>query len=80
VDVKGLELKRLIILSDEQVKFDTGRNDAQQINVDDRQRLCKSGCKLMQGYGIAPPMPSGQIVAWVREFQPDRLFQKTAHG
>ena len=44
------------------------------------QRLLKSGCKLMQGYGIARPMPSGQIVTWAREFQPDRLFQETAHG
>jgi EAL domain-containing protein (putative c-di-GMP-specific phosphodiesterase class I) len=33
-------------------------------------RLLELGCKLMQGFGIAHPMPSGQIVTWVREFQP----------
>jgi EAL domain-containing protein (putative c-di-GMP-specific phosphodiesterase class I) len=37
-------------------------------------RLLELGCKLMQGYGIARPMPPEKIVAWVRDFQPDRLL------
>ena len=37
-------------------------------------RLLEFGCNVMQGYRIAHPMPPGQIVAWVRDFQPDRLL------
>jgi len=37
-------------------------------------RLLELGCKAMQGYGIARPMPSEQIVTWVRDFQPDKLL------
>jgi EAL domain-containing protein (putative c-di-GMP-specific phosphodiesterase class I) len=37
-------------------------------------RLLDFGCNVMQGYGIAHPMPSGKIVEWVRGFQPDRLL------
>jgi diguanylate cyclase (GGDEF)-like protein/PAS domain S-box-containing protein len=37
-------------------------------------RLLELGCKAMQGYGIARPMPPEQIVAWVRDFQPAQLL------
>ncbi|MEI7869938.1 MAG: EAL domain-containing protein [Candidatus Methylumidiphilus sp.] len=37
-------------------------------------RLLELGCKLMQGNGIARPMPAGQIAAWVRDFQPGRFL------
>jgi len=38
------------------------------------RRLLELGCKRMQGYLIARPMPAEQIVAWVREFQPAQLL------
>jgi diguanylate cyclase (GGDEF)-like protein/PAS domain S-box-containing protein len=37
-------------------------------------RLLELGCEAMQGYGIARPMPSEQIVTWVRDFQPAQLL------
>jgi diguanylate cyclase (GGDEF)-like protein/PAS domain S-box-containing protein len=37
-------------------------------------RLLELGCKAMQGYGIARPMPSEQIVTWVRDFQPANIL------
>jgi EAL domain-containing protein (putative c-di-GMP-specific phosphodiesterase class I) len=37
-------------------------------------RLLEFGFNVMQCYRIARPMPSGKIVEWVRDFQPDRLL------
>jgi EAL domain-containing protein (putative c-di-GMP-specific phosphodiesterase class I) len=37
-------------------------------------RLLESGCNVMQGYGIARPMPSGEILTWVRGLRPERLL------
>jgi diguanylate cyclase (GGDEF)-like protein/PAS domain S-box-containing protein len=36
-------------------------------------RLLELGCKLMQGYKIARPMPPDQIAEWVRNFNPAGL-------
>ncbi|NVO07469.1 MAG: EAL domain-containing protein, partial [Rhodoferax sp.] len=33
--------------------------------------LLQLGCDLAQGYGIARPMPPGQLAAWVAQWQPD---------
>jgi diguanylate cyclase (GGDEF)-like protein/PAS domain S-box-containing protein len=46
-----------------------GVETAEQIH-----RLLELGCEAMQGYGIARPMPSEQIVTWVRDFQPAQLL------
>ena len=35
------------------------------------EKLLKLGCELAQGYGIARPMPSEDLPAWVRDWQPD---------
>jgi len=32
------------------------------------QRLLELGCDIMQGYGIARPMPAAQLLAWLQEF------------
>ncbi len=37
-------------------------------------RLLELGCKVMQGYSIARPMPPEQIVTWVRDFKPTQLL------
>jgi EAL domain-containing protein (putative c-di-GMP-specific phosphodiesterase class I) len=37
-------------------------------------RLLELGCKAMQGYGIARPMPPEQIVTWVKNFQPAKFL------
>jgi diguanylate cyclase (GGDEF)-like protein/PAS domain S-box-containing protein len=36
--------------------------------------LMELGCDLMQGYAIARPMPAAAVVAWVRGFVPDVLW------
>jgi diguanylate cyclase (GGDEF)-like protein len=36
--------------------------------------LLQIGCDLAQGYGIARPMPSAQVVAWVANWRPDLGF------
>jgi len=33
--------------------------------------LMEMGCHLVQGYGIARPMPAGETLEWLRAFQPD---------
>ena len=35
------------------------------------QMLLSLGCELAQGYGIARPMPAGELPAWVATWQPD---------
>ncbi len=32
------------------------------------------GCDLAQGFGIARPMPAGELPAWIAGFQPDELW------
>ena len=35
------------------------------------------GCDMAQGFGIARPMPAGQLPAWVAQFRPDELWGST---
>jgi len=37
--------------------------------------LLQLGCELAQGYGIARPMPGGDIPSWTRDWQPDVSWQ-----
>ncbi len=37
--------------------------------------LLQIGCELAQGYGIARPMPAGDIPHWINEWQPDVNWQ-----
>jgi EAL domain-containing protein (putative c-di-GMP-specific phosphodiesterase class I) len=37
--------------------------------------LMDLGCHIMQGYGIARPMPASQVFSWFREFEPDPLWK-----
>ncbi|MDX2370769.1 MAG: EAL domain-containing protein [Colwellia sp.] len=37
--------------------------------------LLQQGCELAQGYGIARPMPSSDIPAWIRDWKPDVSWQ-----
>jgi diguanylate cyclase (GGDEF)-like protein/PAS domain S-box-containing protein len=37
--------------------------------------LLKLGCELAQGYGIAKPMPAGNVPAWISEWKPDASWQ-----
>tara|TARA_R100001377_G_scaffold63418_1_gene39058 strand:- start:114 stop:1526 length:1413 start_codon:yes stop_codon:yes gene_type:complete len=37
--------------------------------------LLKIGCELAQGYGIARPMPAGDIPRWINEWKPDIHWQ-----
>jgi diguanylate cyclase (GGDEF)-like protein/PAS domain S-box-containing protein len=34
------------------------------------QLLVSLGCRLAQGYGIAKPMPAGQVLGWMEQFDP----------
>jgi EAL domain-containing protein (putative c-di-GMP-specific phosphodiesterase class I) len=36
--------------------------------------LMRLGCDVVQGYGIARPMPAEQVFAWAKQFQPDRQW------
>jgi diguanylate cyclase (GGDEF)-like protein/PAS domain S-box-containing protein len=40
-------------------------------SIDQILMLIESGCDLMQGYGIAHPMPAERIPAWIHSFEPD---------
>lgn len=42
--------------------------------VDQILMLLELGCDLMQGYGLAKPMPAKQIPAWLAAFTPDPLW------
>jgi diguanylate cyclase (GGDEF)-like protein/PAS domain S-box-containing protein len=37
--------------------------------------LLQLGCELAQGYGIAKPMPAGDVPAWVDKWKPDDAWQ-----
>lgn len=39
-------------------------------------RLLELGCDLAQGYGIARPMPAGDIPAWVAAWRPDSTWKQ----
>jgi len=41
--------------------------------IEQIHRLLELGCEAMQGYGIARPMPSEQIMTWARDFQHAQL-------
>jgi EAL domain-containing protein (putative c-di-GMP-specific phosphodiesterase class I) len=36
--------------------------------------LMELGCELAQGYGIALPMPAGDLPAWVVNWRPDAAW------
>ncbi len=38
--------------------------------------LLDLGCELAQGYGIARPMPGGEIPGWVRSWRPDPAWRR----
>lgn len=40
--------------------------------------LMRLGCDVVQGYGIARPMPAPQVFAWATQFQPDRQWSRWA--
>jgi diguanylate cyclase (GGDEF)-like protein/PAS domain S-box-containing protein len=40
--------------------------------------LMQLGCDVVQGYGIARPMPAADVAAWVRDFAPDPLWNSMA--
>jgi EAL domain-containing protein (putative c-di-GMP-specific phosphodiesterase class I) len=42
--------------------------------------LLQIGCDLAQGYGIARPMPSAQVDAWVANWRPDPGFSADVGG
>lgn len=44
-------------------------------SIDQILMLMDLGCHLMQGYGIARPMPAAQLVSWLKEFEPDPLWK-----
>ncbi|ODB99628.1 hypothetical protein A3197_11915 [Candidatus Thiodiazotropha endoloripes] len=42
------------------------------------EMLLKLGCQLGQGYAIARPMPSEEVLPWLSDWQPDHLWSETA--
>jgi diguanylate cyclase (GGDEF)-like protein/PAS domain S-box-containing protein len=44
-------------------------------SIDHILMLMELGCDLMQGYGIAHPMPADRFPTWVKSFTPDPLWQ-----
>jgi EAL domain-containing protein (putative c-di-GMP-specific phosphodiesterase class I) len=41
--------------------------------------LVSLGCRLMQGYGIARPMPAENLPDWIREWQDKAAWQTLKH-
>ncbi|MEW8382748.1 MAG: EAL domain-containing protein, partial [Candidatus Thiodiazotropha taylori] len=41
------------------------------------EMLLKLGCQYGQGYAIARPMPSGAVLPWLSDWQPDQLWSET---
>ncbi len=39
------------------------------------EALLQLGCELAQGYGIARPMPAGDIPAWANDWKPDDTWK-----
>ncbi len=39
-------------------------------------KLLALGCHQMQGYVISRPLPAGQLLPWVRDFQPNQLLNQ----
>jgi diguanylate cyclase (GGDEF)-like protein/PAS domain S-box-containing protein len=46
--------------------------------VDQVLMLMELGCDVMQGYGLARPMPGQQMERWLKEFTPDPLWRLSA--
>lgn len=46
--------------------------------VDQVLMLLELGCDVMQGYGLARPMPAKQLHSWLAEFIPDPLWSLSA--
>jgi len=42
--------------------------------------LIHLGCDLAQGFGIARPMPAGQLPGWLRDYTPDPRWNAAADG
>ena len=40
--------------------------------------LLRLGCELAQGYGIARPMPAGEIESWIRQWRPNATWRTIA--
>jgi EAL domain-containing protein (putative c-di-GMP-specific phosphodiesterase class I) len=36
--------------------------------------LLQMGCQLVQGYGIAKPMPAQDVLAWISQWKPDNAW------
>jgi EAL domain-containing protein (putative c-di-GMP-specific phosphodiesterase class I) len=42
--------------------------------VEHGTKLLQLGCKLAQGYGIARPMPAGEVLIWLDSWKPDSAW------
>jgi diguanylate cyclase (GGDEF)-like protein/PAS domain S-box-containing protein len=47
-------------------------------SADHALMLMEIGCYLVQGYGIAKPMPGAETLAWIQQFKPDPRWLKNA--